>query len=164
MDYKCAKSACVRKMVCRRRKFRYIKTQISVGWHLPNSAGVSFKTLIVFKKNRSAKTQKQRMRPALPLRIFSKKGLETRIPKRLICECFPHQLMGVKMHSKLFHRSLVKRKWKITVNLNGLYRIVLSATLTRSQPLSPTPTYFSAKTTHSHPFFDKRDLLPPIFQ
>ena len=34
----------------------------------------------------------------------------------------------------------------------------------RSQPLSPTPTHFSTKTTHSHLFFDKSDPLPPIFQ
>ena len=33
-----------------------------------------------------------------------------------------------------------------------------------SQPLSPTPTHFSRKTTHCHPFFDKNDPLPPIFQ
>ena len=40
----------------------------------------------------------------------------------------------------------------------------LSPTLTHSQPLSPTPTHFSRKTTPSHPFFDKNDPLPPIFQ
>ena len=164
----------MRKTICKRRKFRYIKTQISVGWHLPNSAGVSFKTHIVFKKNRSAKTQKQRMRPALPLQIFSKKGLDTRIPKRLICECFPHQLMGVKMHSKLFHRSLVKRKWKITVNLNGFTDLCsqpLSPASSHSHPLppifqqkQPTPTHFLTKGTYYHPFFNKHNPLPPILK
>ena len=54
---------------------------------------------------------------------------------------------------------------------------LVPATLTHSchsQPLSPTPTQFSRKTTHSHPFFkkkthshpffDQNDPLPLIFQ
>ena len=44
----------------------------------------------------------------------------------------------------------------------GLDWIALPATLTHSQPLSPTPTHFVTKATHSHPFFNKNNPLPPI--
>ena len=40
----------MRRMICRRRKFRYIKTKISLSWHFPNTLGVSLKAHIVFKK------------------------------------------------------------------------------------------------------------------
>ena len=48
--------------------------------------------------------------------------------------------------------------------LTSTERALPNCVPSHSQPLSPTPTHFSRKTTHCHTFFDKNDPLPPIFQ
>ena len=96
----------MRKMICRRRKFRYIKTQISLGWHLPNTVGISFKHNVVFKKKSRRKNAETEDETSASAPNFSKKGLGTRILKRLTCECFPHQLRRVKSSVPMFHKYL----------------------------------------------------------
>ena len=110
-----AKPACVRKMICRRRKFRYIKEQINWGWYLPNTVDVSFKTHIVFKKKSKRKNAETEDETSASAPNFSKKGLGTSIPKRLTYECFPHKLMKVKtsmwIFQKYLHQSYLQQEY-----------------------------------------------------
>ena len=48
--------------------------------------------------------------------------------------------------------------------LTSTERALPNCVPSHSQPLSPTPTHFSRKTTHCHPFFKKSDSFPPIFR
>ena len=123
MNYMYAKPACVRKMICRRRKFRYIKEQINWGWYLPNTVDVSFKTHIVFKKNRREKTQKQRMKPALLLRIFQRRAWGPVYQKDLLTSAFHISWWRQRLQCEFFRSIYIRVIYSRNIYIRAIYII-----------------------------------------
>ena len=93
--------------------------QINLGSHLPKQWALVLKHRYSLKKSKrkNAETEDE---TSVSAPMFSMKGLGTRMLKRLTCECFPHQLMGIKssmpMFKKYLHQSYLHQE-----NLHQIY-------------------------------------------